>query len=83
MEWDDVSELKPQTGVLFIHQVMSAYGEPRWNDIDRGELIRPPEFSVNSTNSHVVVDQEEHGEGNAEFFLQTISFMHVGMFNMP
>jgi hypothetical protein len=34
--WDCVSELRPPTGLLFIHQVIYEYREPRWNDIDRG-----------------------------------------------
>jgi hypothetical protein len=35
-----VSELRP----LFIPQVMNEYGEPRWNDIDRG---KPKNFEKN------------------------------------
>jgi hypothetical protein len=55
---DDVSELRPPTIPLFICQVI--YGEPRWNDVDKGQLpIRPPEVSGNATSSHVVAKQEE------------------------
>jgi hypothetical protein len=36
MWWDDVSELRPPTGLLFIPQLIYEYGEPRWNDTDRG-----------------------------------------------
>jgi hypothetical protein len=35
--WDYVSELRPPVGLLFIHRVIHEYGEPRWNDTDRGE----------------------------------------------
>jgi hypothetical protein len=31
------SELRPSTGLLFIPQVISEHGEPRWNDTDRGK----------------------------------------------
>jgi hypothetical protein len=33
-----VSELQPPTGLLFIPQMISVYGGPRWNDNDRGKL---------------------------------------------
>jgi hypothetical protein len=35
MKCDDVSELQPPTGLLFIHHMIHEHGEPRWNDIDR------------------------------------------------
>jgi hypothetical protein len=31
-----VSELLPLTDIVFIPQMVYEYGEPRWNDIDRG-----------------------------------------------
>jgi len=34
----DASELRPQTGLLFIPQVIYEYGQPLWNDSDRTEL---------------------------------------------
>jgi hypothetical protein len=37
MGWDDVSELRPPTGILLILQVIYEYGAPRWNSIDRKE----------------------------------------------
>jgi hypothetical protein len=33
---DYVSELGPQSGLLFIAQVILEHGEPWWNNIDRG-----------------------------------------------
>jgi hypothetical protein len=33
-----VSELWPPVGLLFVLQVIQEYGEPRWNDINRGKL---------------------------------------------
>jgi hypothetical protein len=33
--------------------------ETWWNDTGRKLLIRPPEFSGNSTNSHLIAKQEE------------------------
>jgi hypothetical protein len=35
MGWDDVSELRPPAGLLFIPNIIYEYGEPLWNDIDR------------------------------------------------
>jgi hypothetical protein len=35
MGWDDISELRPPTGLLFIPQMTYEYGELRWNDTDR------------------------------------------------
>jgi hypothetical protein len=32
---DDVSELRPPTGLLFVPQMIYEYGEPRWGDIER------------------------------------------------
>jgi hypothetical protein len=58
--WAYVSELRPPTGLLFIHQVMYVHGEPRWINIDKGKLpIRPPELSGHPTSNHLVVSQEE------------------------
>jgi hypothetical protein len=34
MGWDDVSELWPPVGLLFIFWVIYECDEPRWNDID-------------------------------------------------
>jgi hypothetical protein len=38
MDRDFDSELLPPTGILFIAQAMYEYGEPWWNDVDRGKL---------------------------------------------
>jgi hypothetical protein len=35
---DNVSELRPPTGLLFITQEIYEYGEPRWKDSDRIKL---------------------------------------------
>jgi hypothetical protein len=55
MRWDCVSELLP-----IVHsQVIYEYGEPRWNDIDRGKhMILTPELSYNPT-SRVIWQQIE------------------------
>jgi hypothetical protein len=45
-------------------------------------LIHPPELSGNSTSSHLVAKWQEHGEGNAEFCLQSISSIR-GFIIMP
>jgi hypothetical protein len=37
MGWDDVSELWPPTGLLFISQAINEYGQPQWNDIEKGQ----------------------------------------------
>jgi hypothetical protein len=35
MGWDDVSEMRPPRGLLFIPQMTYEHGEPWWNDTDR------------------------------------------------
>jgi hypothetical protein len=58
MGWDYVSELRPPTGLLFIHQVIHEHGEWWWNDVDRGKLkIRPTEFSGNPTKRVLVASR--------------------------
>jgi hypothetical protein len=67
------------TNRLIVHpQVIYEYREPQWNDTDRGKLlIHPSELSGNPISSHLVAKQEEIGEGNDEFCLQTISFRKI------
>jgi hypothetical protein len=49
---DNVSELRPPPGLLFIPQDMYEHGEPCRNYINRGKLlIRPAELSENPTIS--------------------------------
>jgi hypothetical protein len=74
MGWDYVSELRPSTGLLFIPQYYMC--TKSHSGISTGKLlIRPPELSGNFTNSHLAAKQEEHGEGNAEFFLRSVCFI--------
>jgi hypothetical protein len=49
MGWDYVSELRLPAGLLFIHQMIHEYGEPRWNDIDRG---KPKNSEKNLSQCH-------------------------------
>jgi hypothetical protein len=35
MASDEVSELQPPTGLLFVPPMIFGYGEPRWNNVDR------------------------------------------------
>jgi hypothetical protein len=37
MGWDYVPELRPPADVLFIPHMIHEYGQPRWNDTDRGK----------------------------------------------
>jgi hypothetical protein len=37
MGWDDISELRPPAGLLFIPQMIYVYDGPRWHEIDRGK----------------------------------------------
>jgi hypothetical protein len=53
MGWDHVSELRPLMGLFFIPQVIYEHGEPWWNHIDRGKLIRPPDLCSNSASTIV------------------------------
>jgi hypothetical protein len=52
MGWDYVSEIRPQTGLLFIPQMIHKHAEPWWNDdIYIGKLLTPPqELSGNPTS---------------------------------
>jgi hypothetical protein len=38
---DDVSRPWPLKDLLFIPHIIYKYGEPRWNDIDRGKPKKP------------------------------------------
>jgi hypothetical protein len=47
-------------------------------------LIHPQELSDNYQQIHLVVKQEKFGEEmDGEFWLRIISFILVGIFNMP
>jgi hypothetical protein len=46
-------------------------------DIDRGKLLIRLELFGNSTSSHTVAKEEDHGKENAEFCLQRIPFIPV------
>jgi hypothetical protein len=46
-----VSELRPPTGLVFIPLVIYEYGEPRRNDIDRGETGKIAEKPIPVTFS--------------------------------
>jgi hypothetical protein len=39
-KWEYVSELRPPAGLLFTLQAKYEYGEPRWNDTDRGKSLK-------------------------------------------
>jgi hypothetical protein len=50
MAWGYVFEMRPQTDLFFIPQIIYDYVEPWWDDIDRGKLIRPTNLSGNPTS---------------------------------
>jgi hypothetical protein len=54
--------------------VIYGYGEPQWNDIDRGKLIRPPEFSGNQTSSHLAANEEKFWEEMINLAFEASSF---------
>jgi hypothetical protein len=56
MGWDYVSEHQSPTGLLLIPQVIYKNGEPRWNDMDRGE----PNDSEKSHSHCHFVHQKSH-----------------------
>jgi hypothetical protein len=75
MGWEYVSELRPLTGLLFIPQMVYEHGQPRWNNIGRGQrMIRTPELSDNHISSHLVTKREELGEINDKFGLAKCFF---------
>jgi hypothetical protein len=51
METDDVSQLQPPLDLLFIAQMIYEYGEPRWNDNDRG---KPKDSEINLSQCYLV-----------------------------
>jgi hypothetical protein len=52
------------------------HGEPWWNDVSKGKLlIHPPELSGNPTSSHLIVNQEELGEGDEFGLMEASSFI--------
>jgi hypothetical protein len=51
------------------------HGEPWWNNIDGGKLIRPPELSGSATSSHLIAKQEELSKKMLNFTFQSISFI--------
>jgi hypothetical protein len=55
MGWDCVSELQPPTD-LFISHVRNEYGEPRWNDTDKGQ----PKNSENTLSQSHSVHHKSH-----------------------
>jgi hypothetical protein len=68
------------------HPGNAEHGEPWWNDTGRRKLlISPPELFVTPTSSHLVVMQEELGEGNYEFGHTKYLFFSYfeGISNMP
>jgi hypothetical protein len=73
---DDVSELRPLTGLLLNLQVIHEHGQQSWcNDIDRGKfLIHTPELYGHSTSSHLAAKQEELTK-DINFDLQIIYFI--------
>jgi hypothetical protein len=82
MGWDDVSELQPPTGILFIPQVIYEHGEPWWWYVHQGSLANLPAESSGSK-------QEEWAKGMSIwpckvflFILQVIFLHTVKSYNM-
>jgi hypothetical protein len=48
--WCKVSELLPSTGLIVHLQVIHEYGEPRWDDIDRGKSKNKKMFMTGKEN---------------------------------
>jgi hypothetical protein len=53
MGWGDVSELQAPMGLLFVPQVIHEYGEPWWNDTDRGKGRIRRETCPSGTSSQI------------------------------
>jgi hypothetical protein len=51
MQWDDVSELQPQTGLLFTPQLIHGHGEAQRNHTDRVKPIKLETTCMTSTLS--------------------------------
>jgi hypothetical protein len=84
METDYVSELRATTSLLFISQVIYEHGEPRWNDVDRGNLaICSSQLSGNPIKSSST-KAVGMGEGNYKSVLANYvcSYLQV-IFNVP
>jgi hypothetical protein len=80
----NVFELRPLTGLLFIPQEIYEHGEPWWNGVDRGKVIRLPELSGNPTSRVIWQQAGRTGEGNDKFGLAKYfcSYLQV-TFYMP
>jgi hypothetical protein len=75
---DYVSELRSQTGLLFIPQVIYEPGEPWWNDVDRGKhLVISPDLSGSHTSTVIWYQPGETGEGNDKFDLAKCVCVHT------
>jgi hypothetical protein len=51
MWWDFISELRPQTDLLFVPQIIYECGEPQRNDIEEG---KPNNSEKNQSQCHFV-----------------------------
>jgi hypothetical protein len=49
MEWDNVSELRPPTGLFFIPHILYENREQRYNDTDR---VNPKNSEENQSQCH-------------------------------
>jgi hypothetical protein len=60
---DYASELRPPMGLLSIPQVIYEHEETRWNDIEKGKLIRPPDLtSILPTQSSISKQEKRERE---------------------
>jgi hypothetical protein len=61
MGWDYVSDLRPPTGTFFVPQVTYEYGEPRWNDTDKGNRRNLRKTCPNTTLSTASITLTDPG----------------------
>jgi hypothetical protein len=77
MGWDYVSELRPQTGLLFIPQVIYEHQEP-WYVQKKTNNSSSRVLCQSYQQIHLVAKQEKLGEGSYEFCLSHFE----GFFNV-
>jgi hypothetical protein len=81
--WDDVSELRPSTDLLFIPRVICAWrATAGWCRQGKTPHLSTRSLRKFYQQSHLVARQVEYGKWNAEIVLRSISFILRDLFNM-
>jgi hypothetical protein len=85
---NDISELQPPTGLLFIPNVIYEYGTPWWNDTNREKLKNSektcPSVTLSITNVTKTDMRAKQGLRGSDPFTGNISTGHIStMLHLP